>query len=83
MTDEQISTPGRRMRVLRSALGMTQETLARKLHTKQAAVSQWENDKWLPTRPMQFAIAEALNTSRVWLFGTDEDQLVRRMTKAS
>ncbi len=69
MTLTDLDTPGRRMRFLRTSKEMTQETLARKVFVTQPAVAQWEADRWLPARPTQVLIAEALGTSRTFLFG--------------
>lgn len=48
---------------------MTQLTLATQVHASQPAVSQWERDLWLPGRASQVLLAEALNTTRDFLFG--------------
>lgn len=64
-----LDTPGQRIRFLRKARGWSQETLASKVYTSQAAVSQWESDLILPSRQSQALLAEALETSRVFLFG--------------
>ena len=69
MPDEELSTPGRRLRFLRVARGFKQVSLAARLGTSQAAVSQWESDKWLPAPHMQKLIAEELGTTRLFLFG--------------
>lgn len=73
MVGEQLSTPGRRLRFLRKARGLTQVTLARKLHTSQPAISQWERDKWLPGLAMQRLLAEELGTTRLFLFDEHTD----------
>lgn len=62
-------TPGKRLRFLRLAKGWKQEELARRVHTSQPAVSQWENDLWLPSEQMQKLLAEALGATRMFLFG--------------
>lgn len=64
-----LATPGRRLRFLRKAKGWKQEELARRVHTSQAAVSQWENDRWLPGEHMQKLLAEELGTTHLFLFG--------------
>lgn len=74
MSDKRIAspaldTPGQRIRFLRLALEMTQETLAKRVYATQAAVSRWENDHDLPSRPAQVLIAQELNTTRAFLFG--------------
>lgn len=56
------------MRFLRESKDMTQETLAKKVFATQPAVSQWEKDKWLPSRATQLLIAEALGCTRTFLF---------------
>jgi len=75
VTQQDLSTPGGRMKLLRKARGLTQVSFARLVHTSQPAVSQWERDKWLPTVAMQRAIAEELGTSRSFLFGEHTDQV--------
>lgn len=65
----ELDTPGQRIRFLRTRLGMSQEGLAGKVYVTQPAISQWENDIWLPGRQSQVLLAEALNTTRSFLFG--------------
>lgn len=48
---------------------MTQLTLAAKTYVTQPAVSQWESGKYVPDRATQDLIAEALGTTRTFLFG--------------
>lgn len=67
--DPGLSTPGSRIRFLREAHGLTQKALAAKAYTTQPAVSQWERDLWLPGKQAQVLLAEALNTTRHFLFG--------------
>lgn len=67
--ENDLATPGKRMRFLRKARGMSQQTLAAKVYTSQPAISQWEKDLWLPSKQSQVLLAEALNTSRAFLFG--------------
>lgn len=74
MTNQQVATgdldtPGKRIRFLRMALDMTQETLARKVYVTQAAISRWENGLDIPTKPAQILLAQTLNTTRQFLFG--------------
>lgn len=64
-----LDTPGRRIRFLRESLGLSQEALAAKVFATQPAVSQWENDRWMPSRQSQALLATALNTTRSFLFG--------------
>jgi transcriptional regulator with XRE-family HTH domain len=75
MQPDALDSPGKRMRFLRVAKGMTQLSLARKAYTSQPAVSHWEADRYLPGRPTQVIVAEALGTSRLWLFGEDLEQV--------
>jgi len=39
---------GRRVRALRTHLGLTQEELAEELGTRQQTISEWETDKYTP-----------------------------------
>lgn len=64
-----LDTPGKRLRFLRLAKGWKQGDLARRVHTSQPAVSQWENDLWLPSEHMQKLLAEELGATRLFLFG--------------
>jgi transcriptional regulator with XRE-family HTH domain len=66
---ESLSTPGGRIRLLRTAKGWTQVTLASKVHSSQPAVSQWEKDRWLPEPYMRKQLAEILGTTQTFLFG--------------
>jgi len=68
MPSEDLATPGARLRFLRQAHGLTQKALAAKVFTTQPAISQWENDLWLPSKQTQVLLAEALGTTRVFLF---------------
>ena len=68
-----LASPGARIRFLRQSHGLTQKGLAAKVFTTQPAVSQWEKDLWLPSKQAQVLIAEALNTTRDFLFGEDAE----------
>lgn len=59
---------GQRIRTLREAFDLTQGALAARVHVTQPAVSQWENGQTLPAMPVQFAVADALRTTRSRLF---------------
>lgn len=65
-TAEQIV--GDRIRTLREAAGITQETFAKQVYVSQPAVSQWERGKKMPARPTQFRVADVLRTDRSFLF---------------
>ncbi len=73
---DDLRTPGERLRFMRRARGMTQEVLARTVYVTQPAVAQWEADKWLPTPPTQVLVAEALGTTRLFLFGEQTETVV-------
>lgn len=73
MTPTELSTPGKRMKFLRNAKGLTQETLARLVYVTQPAVAQWEADVCLPARPTQKLVAEELGTTRQFLFDDDTE----------
>ena len=59
---------GKRIRSLRLTFDLTQETLGRKCHVSQAAVSQWERGVKLPARRTQYLVADVLRTTRAQLF---------------
>lgn len=63
------TTPGGRIRVLREAAGLTQSALAAKVHVTQPAVAQWEANVTVPGRQSQALLADALRTTRDFLFG--------------
>jgi len=73
MASTDLDTPGKRIKFLRKSKGWTQETMARKVYVTQPAVAQWEADVCLPARPTQVLVAEALGTTRAFLF---EEQAV-------
>lgn len=75
MQSGDLATPGARIRFLRRALGLKQSQLANKVYATQPAVSQWETDTWVPHRATQVLLAEALNTTRTFLFGEDTEQV--------
>jgi transcriptional regulator with XRE-family HTH domain len=66
---EDLATPGKRIRLMRRSKGWSQQTLASKVYATQPAVSQWENDLWLPAMRTQVLLAEALDCTRHFLFG--------------
>lgn len=68
MGREDLSTVGGRLRVMRLAKGLTQETVAKRLKTSQPAISQWEKDKWVPAGLMRARLADVLGTTEAWLF---------------
>lgn len=59
---------GDRIRTYREGKNLTQGALAAKVHVTQPAISQWERGLTMPTRPTQFALADALQVDRSWLF---------------
>lgn len=61
-------TVGQRIRVFREANDLTQQALAAKLYVSQPAVSAWERGLRVPSRATQFALADALRTTRFILF---------------
>jgi transcriptional regulator with XRE-family HTH domain len=63
------ATPGGRIRMMRESKELTQSALGERVHVTQSAVAQWETNRWLPSRQCQFLLAEALGTSRHFLFG--------------
>lgn len=63
-----LDTPGSRIKFLRRSKGMTQETLARRVFTTQPTVARWEKDEFLPGRPAQALLADALDVNRTFIF---------------
>lgn len=60
MLNEELSSPGERMRWLRVGQDLTQETLAAKATVSQNAISQIERDVFVPRPVIRRLIAEAL-----------------------
>lgn len=60
---EQPTTTGQRIIAARLHHGMTQEQLAQKMGTVQAAISRWETDQRLPHLQNLKPLAEALNVT--------------------
>jgi transcriptional regulator with XRE-family HTH domain len=56
------------MRFLRESRGLTQKALAAAVFTSQPAISQWEKNKWLPSKQTQVLLAQELGTTRAFLF---------------
>lgn len=54
--------------MLRESRQLTQQGLAHLLHVTQPAISQWEMGKRVPPKATQFALADAFQTDRSWLF---------------
>lgn len=67
--DYALDTAGKRIRFMRKQHDLTQAALAAKCYATQAAVSQWENDVWVPSRRSQYLLAEALRVPVTFLFG--------------
>lgn len=63
------TTPGARIKALRKERGFTQVTFAAAVAVTQPAVSQWEQDNYLPAGPLRLVVAESLGTSVDYLFG--------------
>lgn len=63
------NTPGGRIRMMRQSKDMTQAALAERVYVTQSAIAQWETNRWMPSRQSQFLLAEALGTTRHFLFG--------------
>lgn len=66
-----LGTTGARIRFLRKAKGLSQQALARAVFASQPAVSMWENDTWTPSPQSQRLLAEALGSTRSFLFGDE------------
>lgn len=63
-----LDTPGQRIRMLRQSKDLTQANLATRVMASQAAVAHWEADRWLPSRPSQQLLADALGCTQAFLF---------------
>lgn len=50
---------------------MTQDQVAALVFVTQSAVAQWETNRWIPSRQSQHLLAEALGTTRFFLFGEE------------
>lgn len=68
MTDQQVTTWGKRMRARREELGLTQEQLAARVPCRQGTMSNYELDRVLPSQRRQLALAKALDAKPATLF---------------
>lgn len=65
---------GERIKNLRTAHGMTQEELGKRVGLKKSTINKYELDKIaIPSAKVE-ALAEVLNVSPVYLMGWEEDQ---------
>lgn len=71
LTSPDPQTIGGRIRMLRQAQQLTQSALAEKVYVTQSAIAQWETNRWVPARQAQVDLAEALGTTRHFLFGDE------------
>ena len=67
-----------RLRARRTALGLTQEALAEKLHVTRQAVSSWENGKTQPDLEMLALLSWALEIDVAALLGAQAPPRSRR-----
>lgn len=66
---------GTQIRALRRARGMTQESLAERLHVSAQAVSKWENHLSAPDVSLLPALAAVFDTTIDELFGYDRSEI--------
>jgi transcriptional regulator with XRE-family HTH domain len=66
-------TPGRIIKLLRTAAGISQGALARKARVTQAYLSQLESDKRTPSIDLARVIAAAMNVPVAFLMVDDSD----------
>lgn len=62
-----------RLRAARKAKGLTQEELAKKIHTKKATISNYENGYSSPNNETLSLLADVLMTSVDYLLGRTDD----------
>ena len=62
-----------RLRAARKAKGLTQEELAKKIHTKKATISNYENGYSSPNNETLSLLADILMTSVDYLLGRTDD----------
>lgn len=65
--DDNLGTIGSRIRNLRKEKHITQETLEKKTMIARSTISAFENDKRIPYEEQIAALAEALDTSEMYL----------------
>lgn len=63
----------KRLKQVRTALGLTQEELAQRLGTNVTQVIRWERGRTLPSAETLFQIAQELEISLDWLLGLVDD----------
>lgn len=64
-------TIGKKIKLRREALGLSQMELAEKAHIGQPYISLLENDKYQPTAPVIAGLAKALKCSADYLIGDE------------
>lgn len=65
---------GNRIRQARAKLGLTQEQLAKELHTSKSSISDWEIGDNLPKIPGAIELAQKAEVSLDWLLtGSEND----------
>lgn len=65
-------TIGKKIKLRREALGLSQKELSEKAHIGQPYISMLENDKYQPTAPVIVGLAKALKCSANYLIGDSE-----------
>ncbi len=65
------------IRAARTARGMSQVELARRLNVSKQSVSNWENDNIQPSVDMLKRLSEVLETSADCLLGIDDRKYLR------
>jgi transcriptional regulator with XRE-family HTH domain len=80
--DEELTTPGARVRWLRMGQDMTQACLAAKVFVGQTTISQVERDLWVPRPVVRRAIAEALNVHESFIWQTGDLARMRKRVAA-
>lgn len=65
-------TIGKKIKLRREALGLSQKELSEKAHIGQPYISLLENDKYQPTAPVIVGLAKALKCSADYLISDSE-----------
>lgn len=65
-------TIGKKIKLRREALGLSQKELSEKANIGQPYISLLENDKYQPTAPVIVGLAKALKCSADYLIGDSE-----------
>lgn len=80
--DEELTTPGQRIKWLRMSHDLKQAVLAQMVHVGQTTISQVERDLWVPRPTVRRAIAEALGVHESFIWQASDLARMRKRVAA-